>query len=174
MKIFTYATRRALIGLSLLALAACGDSAATPATQSVPATQAVAAAAPTPTSGSPAATVAPVATAAATATIEVAPTATVNMAAPPAMAGVTVEAKLQLFAFSPSQIEVGVGTTVQWTNEDDIEHSVTSGAPPEGDGVIDSGFFTKGQAYSYTFTEPGTYEYFCRRHNSMTGSVIVK
>jgi plastocyanin len=165
MTIFTRASRRALIGLSLLVLAACGDSAVT----LVEPTQAIAAA-PTPTSGSPAATVAPVATA----TIEVAPTATVNMAAPPAVAGATVEAKLQLFAFSPNPIEVGVGTTVQWTNEDDIEHSVTTGAPPEGDGVIDSGFFTKGQAYSYTFAEPGTYEYFCRRHNSMTGSVIVK
>jgi plastocyanin len=157
---FTRAARLALIGLGLLALAACGDSAATPA----PPTQAVAAA---PTV---AATMAPVATA----TLEVAPTATVNMAAPPAVAGTTFEAKLQLFAFSPNPIEVGVGTTVQWTNEDDIEHSVTTGAPPEGDGVIDSGFFTKGQAYSYTFAEPGTYEYFCRRHNSMTGTVVVK
>ena len=147
MTIFTRAGRLALIGLGLLTLASCGDSAATPSQP----TQAVAAAAPTPTSGSPAATVAP----AATATVAVAPTATVNMAAPPAVAGATIEAKLQLFAFSPNPIEVGVGTTVQWTNEDDIEHSVTTGAPPEGDGVIDSGFFTKGQAYSYTFAEPG-------------------
>jgi plastocyanin len=162
---FTRAGRRALIGLSLLALAACGDSAATPAQP----TQPIAAAAPTT-----AATVAPVATIGATATMALAPTATVNMAAPPAVSGTTVEAKLQLFAFSPNPIEVAVGTTVQWTNEDDIEHSVTSGAPPEGDGVIDSGFFTKGQSYSYTFAEPGTYEYFCRRHNSMTGSVVVK
>jgi plastocyanin len=163
---FTPAGRRALmIALSLLALAACGDSAATPSQP----TQPIAAAAPTA-----AATVAPVATIGATATIAMAPTATVNMAAPPAVAGTMVEAKLQLFAFSPNPLEVAVGTTVQWTNEDDIEHSVTTGAPPEGDGVIDSGFFTKGQVYSYTFAKPGTYAYFCRRHNSMTGTVIVK
>lgn len=166
MKSIARAGRIALVGLGLLGLAACGGSAATTAPQPTQASQAAA-----PPSS---ATTAPAPTVGATPTMELAPTPTVNMAAPPAVAGTTVEAKAKLFAFSPASLEVTAGTTVQWTNEDDIEHSVTSGAPPEGDAVFDSGFFTKGQVYSYTFSEPGTYAYFCMRHNSMLGTVVVK
>ncbi|HYF61862.1 MAG TPA: plastocyanin/azurin family copper-binding protein [Herpetosiphonaceae bacterium] len=165
MKILTRAARGALLGLGLLALAACGESAATAPPQPTGDTQGVSVAQ---------ATVAPLPTLAATPTIALAPTATVNMAAPPAVSGTTVEAQAKLFAFAPARLEVTAGTTVRWTNEDDIEHSVTSGAPPEGDTVFDSGFFTKGQSYSYTFADPGTYAYFCQRHNSMLGTVVVK
>ncbi len=82
-------------------------------------------------------------------------------------------ADIKLFQFQPGTIEVRAGTTVEWTNRDDIEHSVTSGTPNAPAGDFDSGFFTRGGSYAFTFTKPGTYSYFCRRHPSMTASVVV-
>ncbi|MFT3989069.1 plastocyanin/azurin family copper-binding protein [Aestuariivirga sp.] len=82
-------------------------------------------------------------------------------------------ATIKLFQFQPGNLEVKVGTTVTWTNGDDIEHSVTSGAPGKESKVFDSGFFKKGGTYSFTFTTPGTYTYFCKRHNSMKATVTV-
>jgi plastocyanin len=91
----------------------------------------------------------------------------------PAGAAPTAEAKIQLFSFKPDNLEVPVGTTVTWTNMDAIEHSVTQGAPPDAGGKFDSDFFTQGQTFSVTFSEPGEFIYFCKRHNSMTGTVTV-
>lgn len=90
---------------------------------------------------------------------------------PTAPATATVDIKL--FGFQPAVLEVAVGTTVTWTNRDDIEHSITSGAPPETDGTFGSDFITQGETFSYTFDTPGDYAYFCRRHNSMTGLIRV-
>ena len=87
--------------------------------------------------------------------------------------GGTVEVSIKLFSFNPKVLEVPAGTTVVWTNGDAIEHSVTSGVPGNPSGAFDSGFFTEGQTWSHTFTEPGEYPYFCRRHESMTGMVKV-
>lgn len=92
------------------------------------------------------------------------------MAAQP---GAEVAAKIQLFMFSPEPLEIPLGTTVVWTNEDDIEHSVTSGTAPTADMAFDSDFFTKGQTYSFTFSEAGQFAYFCKRHPSMVGMVNV-
>ncbi len=121
-----------------------------------PATATAQPVAPTPTRPSP------TATAAAT-----------TVPKPPAP-GAVVQANITLFSFQPGTIEVAVGTTVVWTNNDFIEHSVTSGKPDAPDGVFDSGFFLRGKTFSYTFTKPGTYAYFCRRHNSMFGEVVVR
>ncbi len=63
---------------------------------------------------------------------------------------------------------------VTWMNGDDIEHSVTAGKPGKETKAFDSGFFVKDQSYSFSFTEPGTYSYFCKRHPSMTGTVKVE
>jgi len=82
-------------------------------------------------------------------------------------------ATIKLFQFQPGNLAVKAGTTVVWTNGDDIEHSVTSGMPGKESGVFDSGFFKKGGTYSFTFTKPGTYTYFCKRHNSMKATVTV-
>lgn len=79
-----------------------------------------------------------------------------------------IPAEIKLFRFNPGQIEVASGTTVTWTNGDAIEHTVT-----HGEGWFDSGLFTQGQTYSFTFTEPGQYSYFCQRHPSMQGVVSV-
>ena len=79
-----------------------------------------------------------------------------------------VTVKIGNFTFGPQELKVKAGTTVTWTNEDDIPHTVVS---PNGfrSKVLD----TDGK-YSFTFTAPGTYKYFCSLHPHMTGIVIVE
>src|SRR5204862_2615268 len=74
--------------------------------------------------------------------------------------------------YSPATIKVVIGTnsTVIWTNDDSAHHTVTSNP---GNGSIDSGDMAHGAAYNYTFTAPGTYNYICRYHSWMAGTVIV-
>jgi plastocyanin len=90
-----------------------------------------------------------------------------------AAAGGAQDATIKLFQYQPKAMEVKAGTTVTWINGDDIEHSVTAGAPGKETGAFDSGFFKKGGSYSFTFDKPGTYTYFCKRHNSMKATVTV-
>lgn len=85
----------------------------------------------------------------------------------------TEEVDIKLFTFKPKVIEIPVGTKVVWSNGDAIDHSVTQGTPENPREVFDSEFFNKGESYSFTFTEPGEYEYFCKRHESMRGKIIV-
>jgi hypothetical protein len=76
---------------------------------------------------------------------------------------------IQNYAFSPQTLTVAPGTTVSWTNEDSVNHVVTSdtGAWP------DSGSLATNQTFSHTFTKAGTYPYHCALHPSMTAKVIV-
>ena len=83
--------------------------------------------------------------------------------------GVT-EVRLEDFAFAPANIVVEVGTTVTWTNEDSIGHTVTS---DEGD-ELDSEILGEGETFSHTFTEPGEYRYHCTPHPNMQGLVTVR
>lgn len=85
---------------------------------------------------------------------------------PPASAN---EVFIQNMAFSPSSITVNAGTTVKWTNKDNMLHSVTSNTS-----VFDSGDMNLNSIYSYTFTTVGTYSYHCKFHPEMTGIVTVK
>lgn len=89
-------------------------------------------------------------------------------ASPAAEADVTVEIKD--FAYRDGTLEIEVGTTVEWVQLDTVPHTVTS--IPGGD-AFQSGKMSKGDVFSYTFTEPGTYEYFCEYHGNMKGTVIV-
>ena len=77
------------------------------------------------------------------------------------------------FAFSPSVLQVKVGTTVVWTQEDDTFHTVTSGTAGSPTSLFDSGQLAKGGTFRFTFTQPGNYPYFCADHASMTGEVRV-
>jgi plastocyanin len=77
-------------------------------------------------------------------------------------------AAIRQFAFQPSTMEVALGSTVTWTNDDAAQHSVTSAA-----GSFDSGLFGQAGEFSHTFDSVGTYEYFCMRHPSMHGWVTV-
>ncbi|MGB7787588.1 cupredoxin domain-containing protein [Methanoregula sp.] len=75
------------------------------------------------------------------------------------------------FAFSPRQVTVSQGTTVTWTNQDSVAHTVVSDA-----GVPDafsSDPLSQGSSFTFTFTKPGTYTYHCSIHPSMTGTVTV-
>lgn len=75
------------------------------------------------------------------------------------------------FAFSPANITVKAGTTVTWTNNDDVGHTVT--ADSASSDAPDSKSFTKGETYSYTFKKAGTYTYHCQPHPYMHGTVVV-
>jgi len=74
------------------------------------------------------------------------------------------------FAYSPASLTVSVGTTVTWTNGDRAPHTVTS----SGSGPLASPTLHQGGTYSYTFTQPGTYAYYCAIHPFMHGTVTVK
>jgi len=91
-----------------------------------------------------------------------------------ASAAGTADAKIKLFQFQPKTLEIAAGTTVRWVNGDDIEHSVTAGAPGQETGAFDSGFFKKDGSFEHRFAEPGTFTYFCKRHPSMKAAVAVK
>ena len=72
------------------------------------------------------------------------------------------------FAFSPATLTIQVGDTVTWTNADGVVHTATAGSA-----AFDSGDLAQGESYSVTFTEPGTYDYLCTPHPSMTGRIVV-
>ncbi len=80
---------------------------------------------------------------------------------------------IQTFQFRPVPLGVKAGTRVTWTNTADIEHTVTSGTPEIHDGRFNTPLDSKGATFSFTFTEPGTYPYFCDRHNEMRGEIRV-
>lgn len=71
-------------------------------------------------------------------------------------------------SYSPASISIDPGTTVIWGNIDDRPHTVTA-----RNGSFDSGIFDTGGSYSRTFSEAGTFEYFCTLHPDMVGVVVV-
>ena len=78
--------------------------------------------------------------------------------------------------FNPAALTVKAGTTVTWVNEDSYIHTVTSGtSPSDRSGLFDSGNLNGGDTFSFTFSEAGTYDYFCVPHYSlgMIGKIIV-
>lgn len=85
----------------------------------------------------------------------------------PAVAPASVDIKDSVYL--PSTITVPVGTTVQWTNRDEETHTVTSMTGSFGSRGLDLD-----EAYSYTFTTPGTYPYTCDLHPFMGGTIVVQ
>jgi len=81
----------------------------------------------------------------------------------------TVEVKIDNFSFGPAELTVSAGTTVTWTNRDDIPHTVVS-----TDRVFKSKVLDTDEKFSYTFTQAGSFPYFCSIHPKMTGKVVVK
>ncbi len=75
---------------------------------------------------------------------------------------------MQNFAYQMANIQVRAGTTVTWTNQDNVPHSVTF-----KNGMKDSGLFYQEQSFSYTFNTPGTYQYYCTVHPYMVATVTV-
>jgi plastocyanin len=94
---------------------------------------------------------------------------TPSVAANDQPAGASADVKIDNFSFGPQTLTVSVGTTVVWTNRDDIPHTVVS-----TDGVFKSKVRDTDEKFSYTFTKAGTYPYFCSVHPKMTGKVVVQ
>jgi len=90
-------------------------------------------------------------------------------AAPGSAAAAPAEVKIDNFSFTPASITVPVGTEVTWTNRDDIPHNVVS-----EDHSIKSKTLDTDEKFTFTFTKPGTYSYFCSIHPKMKGTVVVQ
>ncbi len=71
-------------------------------------------------------------------------------------------------SYSPNPIEVNVGQTITWVNDDSVIHTATS-----TDGIFDSNILQRGQTFSYTFDTVGEYPYYCDLHPNMVGTVRV-
>ncbi len=75
--------------------------------------------------------------------------------------------------YLPYSLEVQVGDTVLWSNDDTAAHTVSSGTPNGMDGIFDSNLFMSGTTFEFTFDKSGTYPYFCMVHPWMTGEITV-
>lgn len=80
---------------------------------------------------------------------------------------------VKTFAFDPDPVRVEAGTTVTWTNRDEILHTVTSGVRDDADGMFDIELDGPGSVAEHTFDTPGTYAYHCSVHPGMDGVVEV-
>jgi len=72
------------------------------------------------------------------------------------------------FAFAPATLTVPVGSTVTWTNHDEEPHTIAA-----GDGSFHSPGMGTNATYSFTFANPGTFDYICSIHPFMHGTVVV-
>jgi plastocyanin len=76
---------------------------------------------------------------------------------------------MRQLAYAPAQIDIAVGTTVVWTNDAPLAHTVTA-----DDNSFDSGVIDAGGRWSYTFTRAGTFPFHCTPHPFMKGVVVVR
>jgi plastocyanin len=74
------------------------------------------------------------------------------------------------FTFNPQTVTVKAGTTVTWTNRDDIPHGLAA----TNNAFKRSQALDTDDSFSFTFTTPGTYQYFCYIHPHMTGTIVVE
>jgi len=72
--------------------------------------------------------------------------------------------EIKNFAFNPANLQIAVGTTVTWTNNDSVGHTVTA-----DNGTFDSGTLRQGDKFSFTFNEAGTFAYYCKPHGGKGG-----
>ena len=83
------------------------------------------------------------------------------------VAGEVVQVKISDLAFSPADITVKAGTTIEWVNNDFVDHTATA---TSGDWDV---MIVAGQSARQQMTKPGTIKYYCRVHPDMTGTVHV-
>ena len=83
--------------------------------------------------------------------------------------GEKTNVKIDNFTFNPATITIKAGSTVHWTNGDDIPHTVAS-----TDKLFKSKALDTNDDFEYKFDKPGTYDYFCSLHPKMTAKVIVQ
>lgn len=87
----------------------------------------------------------------------------------PAAPAAGVQVGILNYKFDPETLTVPVGTTVTWVNHDEVPHSVMSSDKR----FTSSGGLDTGESYSYTFTQAGTYGYYCSLHPFMTAKIVV-
>lgn len=92
----------------------------------------------------------------------------VGAASTPAPVPKAAAVRIDNFTFSPATLTVKVGTTITWTNGDDIPHTVVASDKSFKSKVLDTG-----DQFSFTVTRPGTIGYFCSLHPHMTGKIVV-
>ena len=92
-------------------------------------------------------------------------------AAAPTTAPADVTVTIDNFTFDPPTLTIPRGTKVTWINRDDVPHTATSSASPK---PFDSKALDTDDKYSFTFTTPGKYPYFCAIHPHMTATIVVK
>ncbi|MGW1197091.1 cupredoxin domain-containing protein [Streptomyces sp. NPDC002536] len=81
----------------------------------------------------------------------------------------TTQVPIVNYAYSPATLKVSRGTTVTWTNQDSAPHTVTSSVS----GPLDSPMLDQNDTFSFTFSNAGTFSYYCAVHPSMKGTVVV-
>ena len=81
-----------------------------------------------------------------------------------------IQVTIRLVRFSPETLEIKTGQTVEWTNDDLTPHTVTS----QGAGDLNSGSIDAGASWRHTFTQAGSFQYYCTFHPEMKGTVVVK
>ena len=91
-----------------------------------------------------------------------------SVPAPPAVPAGAAEVGILNFKFMPATVTIKMGGTVDWTNHDDIGHTVSFA----GQG-INSKVLQRNDRFSHTFDTPGTYTYICSIHPFMHGTVVV-
>jgi plastocyanin len=123
-------------------------------------------------------------TAAPTTTTAQAPTAATRMVTTTTAKATATAVAIKGFTFQPNPLRVAVGTTLRWTNEDEILHTVTSGMRtydeqhlqkdivPSGPG-FDFQLDGKGTTATFTFSQAGTFNYLCSRHPGMDAQIVV-
>ena len=74
------------------------------------------------------------------------------------------------YMFAPETVTVAAGTKLTWVNHDDVPHTIVDSATPK---LFHSGALDTNDSYSFTFSKPGTYKYFCTLHPQMVGTIIV-
>ncbi len=82
-----------------------------------------------------------------------------------------VQIVIDNFTFSPAEVTIPAGTKVTWVNHDDVPHTATSSAKPR---QFSSKTLDTDEEFSFVFTAPGAYEYFCALHPKMTARITVK
>ena len=79
------------------------------------------------------------------------------------------KAEMRTMVFGPKRIEISVGGSVAWTNNDQLVHTITA-----DDGSWDSGPIEPGKTWTHTFTQPGEYSFHCTPHPFMKAVVVVR
>jgi plastocyanin len=81
----------------------------------------------------------------------------------------TYNVNISNYSFNPEKMTINAGDTVVWTNNDSVVHPIVSGSSE-----LQSGQLAQGKTYSHTFSTPGTYNYHCSIHLTMTGTITVQ